>query len=189
MIRIIRTTALAALHETADRAVELEDKLAVARTDHDDARAELDATRAALARARAALTEATATITALTTARDEAQQHADGLHEVLRQCTRERDAARAEARTARAEVIELRDALAAAGTVVLLHYGRVHSIHSSQAAAEAAAEVARHGAAPGRWVTPGEVAELPPASEVPWRWIRYLPRTTPTPAAPVTEAA
>ncbi|MBB0245050.1 hypothetical protein FNQ90_13260 [Streptomyces alkaliphilus] len=179
MFRLVRTTTLRA---ATDRAAELEDTCT-------------------------ALTEATATITALTTARDEAQQYADGLHEVLRQCAGERDTARAELarlegeletlraqqlldtedravlrmllRTARKQRLDRLDRV-----YVLFRYGALHSVHASLEAAEGTAEA--EGASPDGWTSHRPGAGMPSAAEVTWR-VQPLalggrPMTTPHPA-------
>jgi hypothetical protein len=60
---------------------------------------------------------------------------------------------------------------------VLFHYGRLHSLHATQDAAEAAAEA--EGAPRSGWTATPPGAAAPPASEVTWRTQQLPLNTTP----------
>ncbi|GAB2891680.1 hypothetical protein [Streptomyces mayteni] len=109
-----------------------------------------------------------------------------GMLAVIKQVTGERDEAREQLHDAqralagRDQELEelglLRAAARQEGLVLLLEWGRLHSIHRSVEAAKACAE--KHGASPfgwGReWTAPNP--DRAPASEVWWRWIQYVSR-------------
>lgn len=100
----------------------------------------------------------------LTAARDDLA-HAHGELEILRAQhlldTEDRVVLRALLRTAR------RQSARTDRVFVLFHYGRLHSLHSTQDAAESTAEA--QGAPRSGWTTTAPGAALPPASEVTWR--------------------
>jgi len=138
-------------------------------------RAELTALRQTLAIERQAvqhtadfLIRAETTVELLGKERDAARDdlaHALGELETLRDQqlldTEDRAALRALLRTAR------RQEQRTDRVYVLLRFGRLHSVHTSQDEAEAAAESA--GADRAGWMSGEPGAALPPACEVPWR--------------------
>ncbi|MFF9345329.1 hypothetical protein ACF1CG_36920 [Streptomyces sp. NPDC014773] len=187
MIRII----------TARRLRALEDDVAASKRAA-TAAGERDAAKVGEELAVDAAIRAGCTVETLTKQLDAAQTETDvqyaGLHAVIRQVTAERDAARAEAAAAHAEVEEARAQVlldaedrvalrallriakkgADLSTVfALFERGRLHSVHASRDDAHAAAEA--RGAAPGGWV-PGAECSVP-TEDVAWR-VEPLPLNT-----------
>ncbi|MEU3221209.1 hypothetical protein [Streptomyces sp. NPDC006971] len=159
-IRIIRADELAKLRTAADELAELRPLLAQVLTESatvaDSAiRAETTAEtlRDELARAITAAARAEGELAAL-----RAQHLLDA---------EDRVALRMLLRTARKE--QARDA---DRVYVLLHYGALHSVHTTRGAAEIAAEA--EGAPRSNWTTLTPGAAAPPASEVTWR-VQPLP--------------
>ncbi|TDC05689.1 hypothetical protein E1265_35280 [Streptomyces sp. 8K308] len=112
-------------------------------------------------------------VPALAAARDtasramgELERERDQAHEQLREALAGRD-------QEREELTLLREAAGREGLILLLEWGRLHSVHHSVEEAQACAE--KHGATPSGWGKAWNAPDLDrlPASKVWWRWTRY----------------
>lgn len=181
MFRIIRSRALRGLRESAaesDKAAVESDLAAQTYSDEAEKWYEKYADESARADRAEACAESLST---------ELEQQVAGLTAVVRQTSRERDDARAEAEASREQVLldaedrvalrmllrtVRRQAARADRVYVLYRKGELHSVHLSQESAEESAEA--EGAPRSGWTkgTPG--AAMPPAVEVAWQ-VQALP--------------
>ncbi|WP_340564492.1 hypothetical protein [Streptomyces sp. GSL17-111] len=174
MFRIIRTTTLAALHADRDEA----DHAAQIYSDESEKWHQAYVEEADRADVAEAAAEAL---------RGDLETQFSGLQAVIKQTSKERDAAREEVDAARAQILldaedrvalrallrtARRQAARAARVYVLFRHGVLHSVHASMEAAEAAAEA--EGAPREGWTSHTPGAALPAASEVTWR-VQALP--------------